>query len=134
MSFGQVAGSESVLPPGGPEPPPPGPGFPPVANPDHFTFAPDAPIRIRVADLLANDTAAPGVPLTVELLDSPANRAAIAAGRSPVVDATWVAHNPTHQSFVGSRLIHHHIDQGAIATGLPEPVHRAWHGILHPVR
>ena len=43
-----------------------------MANPDHFTFAPDAPIRIRVADLLANDSAAPGVPLTVELLDSPA--------------------------------------------------------------
>jgi hypothetical protein len=43
-----------------------------VANPDHFAFAPDALIRIRVADLLANDTAAPGVPLTVELLDSPA--------------------------------------------------------------
>jgi RHS repeat-associated protein len=62
----------TVLPPGGPEPPPPGPGFPPVANPDHFAFAPDAPIRISIADLLANDTAAPGEPLTVELLDSPA--------------------------------------------------------------
>jgi len=62
----------TVLPPGGPEPPPPGPGFPPVANPDHFAFAPDAPIRISVADLLANDTAAPGMPLAVELLDSPA--------------------------------------------------------------
>jgi len=65
-------------------------------------------------------------------LFSAANRTAIAAGRSPVVDATWVAQNPTHQSFMGSRLIHHHIEQGAIATGLPEPVHRAWHSILHP--
>jgi RHS repeat-associated protein len=61
----------TVLPPGGPEPPPPGPGFPPQANPDHFTFAADTPIRISITDLLANDTAAPGVPLTVELLDSP---------------------------------------------------------------
>jgi hypothetical protein len=25
--------------------------LPPVANPDHFAFAADAPIRIRVADL-----------------------------------------------------------------------------------
>ena len=41
----------TVLPPGGPEPPPPGPGFPPVANPDHFAFAPDAPMRLSVADL-----------------------------------------------------------------------------------
>jgi hypothetical protein len=62
----------TVLPPVGPEPPPPGPGFPPVANPDHFAFAADAPIRIRVADLLANDTIPPGTSPTVERLDSPA--------------------------------------------------------------
>jgi hypothetical protein len=29
-------------------------------------------------------------------------------------------------------LIHHHIDQGASATPLPQRVHRAWHGTLHP--
>jgi RHS repeat-associated protein len=62
----------TVLPPGGPEPPPPGPGFPPVANPDHFAFAADTPIRIRVADLLANDTIPLGTSPAVELLDSPA--------------------------------------------------------------
>ena len=47
--------------------------LPPVANSDHFAFAADAPIRISIADLLANDTAVPGVPLAVERLDSPAS-------------------------------------------------------------
>ncbi|MFM8582243.1 MAG: hypothetical protein ACKOFW_12150, partial [Planctomycetaceae bacterium] len=67
-------------------------------------------------------------------LFSPANRAAIAAGRSPIIDVTWIAGNPTHQSFMGRRLIHHHIEQGGVATGLPKPVHQAWHGVLHPER
>ncbi len=37
-----------------------------------------------------------------------------------------------HQSFLGDKLIHHHIDQGGIATGLPQSVHWAWNFILHP--
>jgi hypothetical protein len=65
-------------------------------------------------------------------LFSEANAALIRRGRAPVVDATWVAGNPTHQSFLGDTLIHHHIDQGGIATALPQRVHRAWHSILHP--
>ncbi len=65
-------------------------------------------------------------------LFSEANAAAIRAGRSPVVDAKWVAGNATHQSFLGERLIHHHIEQGGIATALPECIHQAWSNMLHP--
>jgi HNH/Endo VII superfamily nuclease toxin with a HHH motif len=63
---------------------------------------------------------------------SDANKAAIRAGKSPVVDDTWINYNPTHQSFTGDKLIHHHIDQGPIASGLPETIHQGWHGELHP--
>jgi hypothetical protein len=31
-------------------------------------------------------------------------------GLSPRVDATWVESNPTHQSFMGDVLAHHHVD------------------------
>jgi RHS repeat-associated protein len=65
-------------------------------------------------------------------LFSEANATAIRAGRSPTVDAKWVEGNPTHASFLGDTLIHHHIDQGSMATALPQRVHRAWHGVLHP--
>ena len=63
---------------------------------------------------------------------SDANKAAIRAGRSPIVDDAWIKYNPTHQSIAGDKLIHHHIDQGAIASGLPETIHQALHGALHP--
>jgi hypothetical protein len=63
---------------------------------------------------------------------SDANKAAIRAGRSPVVDDVWIESNPTHQSFAGDKLIHHHIDQGANASGLPETIHQEWHDTLHP--
>jgi RHS repeat-associated protein len=65
-------------------------------------------------------------------LFSDANRDLIARGFSPRVDEQWIAHFPQHQAFKGERLIHHHIDQGPIATPIPESVHRAWHGTLHP--
>jgi len=65
-------------------------------------------------------------------LFSEANAVEIRANRPPVVDEVWVKANPAHQSFLNEKLIHHHIDQGAIATGIPERIHHAWHRILHP--
>ena len=65
---------------------------------------------------------------------SDANKAAIRVGRSPVVDDVWIKSNPTHQSITGDKLIHHLIDQGANACGLPETIHQKWHGTLHPDR
>jgi len=67
---------------------------------------------------------------------SPENVARIKAPspRSPKVDSTWIKYNPQHQSFMGETLIHHHIGQGPIATAVPEPIHQAWSGALHPNR
>jgi hypothetical protein len=67
-------------------------------------------------------------------LFSKSNEAAIRAGQAPLVDDVWIGSNPTHQSFMYDKLIHHHIDQGAIACGLPQSIHRAWHGTVHPER
>jgi len=66
-----------------------------------------------------------------ELFDA-TNAARVRARRSPVVNAQWSRHNPTHVGFDGDKLIHHHINQGPIATPLPQRVHRAYHGVLHP--
>lgn len=56
----------------------------------------------------------------------------IKMGRAPTINETWVAEFPTHAGFRGKKLIHHHIDQGPIATPIPEPVHQIWHKVLHP--
>lgn len=61
-----------------------------------------------------------------------ANLARVRGGRSPLVNQTWVDEFPSHQGFSGDRLVHHHIDQGAIATPIPETVHQAWYKALHP--
>ncbi len=65
-------------------------------------------------------------------LFSDANKLRIKQGKAPVVDDAWVKANPTHESFKGEKLIHHHIDQGANASGLPEKLHQKWDGPLHP--
>lgn len=52
-------------------------------------------------------------------------------GLSPKVDPTWVAHNPTHASFLREVLHHHHINQGRMAVPLPESIHEAWTSVLH---
>ncbi len=57
---------------------------------------------------------------------------AINKGRSPVVDDIWIKYHPTHQAFKSDSLVHHHVDQGAEAVGVPEKVHRKWSGHLHP--
>jgi RHS repeat-associated protein len=67
-------------------------------------------------------------------LFSDSNAAAIRAARAPVVDSTWIKYNPSHQAFEGEKLIHHHLNQGAEAVGLPEPIHQSYHGTLHPER
>jgi hypothetical protein len=61
-----------------------------------------------------------------------ANAAKVRAGQSPVVNDTWVGQYPEHQAFKGQRLVHHHVDQGPIATPLPEIIHQKWYKALHP--
>ena len=65
---------------------------------------------------------------------SPENQAAVKAGRSPIVDDTWIRHFPEHAPYKGETLIHHHLDYGPMAIPLPETVHSkqpGW-GIWHP--
>ena len=65
-------------------------------------------------------------------LFSVSNRAAILKDRAPIVDAQWIRDNPTHAGYKGNKLIHHHLNQGHRAAGLPERIHRRYHGTLHP--
>ena len=67
-------------------------------------------------------------------LFSKANRTAIRADGSPIVDARWLRYFPRHRAFRGDILAHHHINGGAFATPLPWGVHwgQGWFGQLHP--
>jgi RHS repeat-associated protein len=65
---------------------------------------------------------------------SETNKAFIRKSIAPEVDDTWIKSNPTHAAFNKDKLIHHHIDQGEIACGLPEKIHKGYHGPLHPKR
>lgn len=62
---------------------------------------------------------------------SQANQRAIRQGRSPIVDDKWVKFNPQHADYLGEKLIHHHIDQGRFASGLPESIHQQLLDLLH---
>jgi RHS repeat-associated protein len=58
----------------------------------------------------------------------------IKAGKAPSVSAEWIKYHPAHAPYANEKLIHHHIEQGPIASGLPERVHQGDHGPLHPER
>lgn len=52
-------------------------------------------------------------------------------GLAPEVDAQWVKYYPEHGGFMYDVLEHHHINQGWMATPLPQTVHQKWTGLLH---
>ena len=54
---------------------------------------------------------------------SDANRAAIAAGRTPVVDAAWISQFPEDAGLLGERIPMHHIGGGPITVPLPATRH-----------
>jgi RHS repeat-associated protein len=60
------------------------------------------------------------------------NMGLIKNGYSPMVDDTWIKYNPTHTGYKGDKLIHHHVDQGRFATGIPEKAHRQMTKQMHP--
>jgi RHS repeat-associated protein len=62
------------------------------------------------------------------------NVASIKRGRSPIADGKWVEHNPAHANYKGGKLIHHHINQGKMATGIPEAAHKKYFSELHANR
>ena len=64
---------------------------------------------------------------------SPANRALIASGASPIVDQTWLSFHPEHGAYAGQTLEHHHVGQGSWAVPIPEDLHDAY-TVFHPQR
>jgi hypothetical protein len=58
----------------------------------------------------------------------------VSRGKNPEVDSTWIQYNPTHQSFSGETLVHHHWMQGNIAVAIPTTVHQQWYATFHPYR
>jgi len=62
------------------------------------------------------------------------NKMNIKAGISPKVNDQWIKYNPTHSEYKHSKLIHHHVDQGNVATGIPEAAHVKYNKELHPNR
>ncbi|MFD1256243.1 hypothetical protein ACFQ3S_05500, partial [Mucilaginibacter terrae] len=59
------------------------------------------------------------------------NRNLLKANKSPKVNEQWIKYNPTHKSYMGNKLIHHHDEQGFMAYAIPEKVHQKWSSILH---
>ena len=62
---------------------------------------------------------------------SPENIQRIKDGLVPLIDEAWVKYNPTHVEHMGGKLIHHHVNQGNMATAIPEAVHRKFYFELH---
>ena len=63
---------------------------------------------------------------------SEANKVNIKLRIAPVVDAQWVKLNPSTAGYEGVKLVHHHIDGGEIAAGIPETMHWDKYTELHP--
>lgn len=59
------------------------------------------------------------------------NQIRIKRGLSPEVNAKWIEFNPNHVAYKGDKLIHHHIDQGEMAAGIPQRAHRENFKDLH---
>jgi hypothetical protein len=62
---------------------------------------------------------------------SPENLRRIKNREAPIVDETWLKYNQQHASYLDDKLIHHHIDQGRMASGLPETIHQKLFELLH---
>jgi hypothetical protein len=52
--------------------------------------------------------------------------------RAPIVDETWLTWHRTQSAYKGDKLIHHHVEQGPWAVGLPQKVHRDFYPEVHP--
>lgn len=59
------------------------------------------------------------------------NKEYIRVGLSPIVDERWLKHHPGQELFEGDFLIHHHVDRGPMAAGIPRRFHQIFHGPLH---
>ena len=64
-----------------------------------------------------------------EMFDK-ANQIRIKNKQAPHINEQWIKHNPSHASYEG-KLVHHHIEQGKMATGIPERAHQKFSKQLH---
>lgn len=64
---------------------------------------------------------------------SPENEGFINQGLAPIVDKQWLQYHPGQEMFEGDILVHHHIEQGPFAIGIPQSFHRIFHELLHSV-
>ena len=55
---------------------------------------------------------------------SPKNQALIKRGWSPEVDKQWLKYHPEQELYEGDILVHHHIEQGPYAVGIPKSFHQ----------
>ncbi|MGV3346956.1 hypothetical protein [Bordetella sp. LUAb4] len=54
---------------------------------------------------------------------SDSNKQLIKGRAAPVVDEVWVRYFPEHKDYLGSGLVHHHLDYGPMAIPLPKDLH-----------
>jgi hypothetical protein len=68
-------------------------------------------------------------------LFSKENKARILAKKpsAPHVDKTWLKYHPSQADYLDDILVHHHIEQGPWAAGIPQSVHREFYPELHPI-
>jgi hypothetical protein len=52
--------------------------------------------------------------------------------RAPIVDETWIKWHRNHRAYGNDKLIHHHVEQGPWAVGIPQEVHRQFYPEVHP--
>ncbi|PWT80674.1 MAG: hypothetical protein C5B58_11150 [Acidobacteria bacterium] len=52
--------------------------------------------------------------------------------RAPTVDDTWLEWHRSQKAYKGDKLIHHHVEQGPWAVGLPQKAHREFYPEVHP--
>jgi hypothetical protein len=65
---------------------------------------------------------------------SPENlRRILKEGRAPRVDEWWLIYHRSQEAYLGDILIHHHVEQGPWAAGIPQRVHRDFYQELHPI-
>ena len=60
-------------------------------------------------------------------------RRVLSEGLAPRTDDWWLSYHPSQAPYKNDILVHHHIEQGPWAVGIPQGVHRDFYPELHPI-
>ena len=52
--------------------------------------------------------------------------------RAPIIDDTWLMWHLKQRIYKGDKLVHHHVEQGPWAVGIPQAIHREFYPEMHP--